>query len=116
MTNRRRDDSVTRKITSFRFNVELLNRFSEFAKVNGYNCTEGLEVLMIKAMEGLLPKKESVLKKVKTSEIDITGCTKLTINTKPYATIAEVIDKLEEMGQYELANHYRKESESGEDQ
>jgi len=65
MTNRRRDNSVTRKITSFRFNVELLNRFSEFAKVNGYNCTEGLEVLMIKAMEGLLPKKESVLKKVR---------------------------------------------------
>lgn len=64
MTNRRRDDSVTRKITSFRFDVELLKRFSEFAKVNGYNCTEGLEVLMIKAMEGLLPKKESILKKV----------------------------------------------------
>ena len=69
MTNRRRDDSVTRKITSFRFDVDLLKRFSEFAKVNGYNCTEGLEVLMIKAMEGLLPKKESIVRKIAEDKV-----------------------------------------------
>lgn len=49
---------------SFSFEKSLINAFIEKAGECGYNTTEALEVLMQKATEGLLPKKESFLKKL----------------------------------------------------
>ena len=42
---------------SFSFEKSLINAFIEKAAECGYNTTEALEVLMQKAIEGLLPRK-----------------------------------------------------------
>lgn len=46
----------TRKMT-FAFKTDLANSFVELAENLGYNNTEALELLMQKAIEGLLPRK-----------------------------------------------------------
>lgn len=56
MTTRRRDKIITRKISTFRFDVELHKKFSEYAKSLGLNCTEALEILMKKTLEGPFAK------------------------------------------------------------
>lgn len=54
---RRRKDRKASKLYHFRFETELKDKFVKVAEEAGYNTTEALEVLMQKAIEGLLPKK-----------------------------------------------------------
>lgn len=57
---RRRKDRKPSKIYHFRFETDLRDQFVKVAEKAGYNTTEALEVLMQKAIKGLLPKKPIV--------------------------------------------------------
>lgn len=67
LNDKKRD---TRKMT-FAFKTDLANSFVELAEKLGYNNTEALELLMQKAIEGLLPRK---------TVWDISGQTVLKVN------------------------------------
>lgn len=57
---RRRKDRKPSKLYHFKFEIELKDKFVKVAEEAGYNTTEALEVLMQKAIEGLLPKKVAI--------------------------------------------------------
>lgn len=57
---RRRKDRKPSKIYHFKFEIDLRDQFVKVAEEAGYNTTEALEVLMQKAIKGLLPKKPIV--------------------------------------------------------
>lgn len=58
---RRRKDRKPSKIYHFKFEIDLRDQFVKVAEKAGYNTTEALEVLMKKAIEGLLPSKQELV-------------------------------------------------------
>ena len=97
----------------------MINAFIQKAGECGYNTTEALEVLMQKAIDGLLPRKTTTWvtsespygnSQLKSNVWDISGCSELRINAKPYPTRKETADKLETSGNLALASHFRIES------
>ena len=77
---------------SFSFEKSLINAFIQKAGECGYNTTEALEVLMQKAIDGLLPRKATTTWVGNESPY---GITEVRFNVgKPFTSLAEINETL----------------------